>query len=72
MGGNVHQRLYTDVWQNWAKELDRAPTAQEVVDFARQLEEQYHIEGTLFYRQGANAPGLVDWAAVQQLLQGGT
>jgi hypothetical protein len=37
--GNVHQRLYTDVWQNWAKELDRAPTAQEIVDFARQLEE---------------------------------
>jgi RHS repeat-associated protein len=36
-----------------------------IVAFARQLEEQYHIEGTLFYSQGANAPGLVDWAAMQ-------
>ena len=68
---DVHRRLYTDVWERWALELGREPTAQEVIQFAKRLEDQYAVEGTLFYREGANLPGRVDWATLMKLLQGG-
>ncbi len=71
-GTLVHQRLYTDVWNNWAKGFEgRNPTARDIVKFAKQLEEQYAIEGTLFYRVDTNLPSTVDWNMVEQLLQGG-
>lgn len=62
-GTRIHQRLYTDVWSTWADELGHAPAALEIIDFARQLEEQYYLEGTLFYRLG----DLVDWDAMYHL-----
>ena len=66
-GELIHQRLYTDVWSTWAKELGHTPTAEEILGFARVLEEQYYLEGTLFYRTG----NLVNWDAVLKLLEGG-
>ena len=70
-GVRIHQRLYTEVWEQWAQGLGRTPTAQEIIQYAKQLEDQYAIEGTLFYREGANLPGRVDWEALLKLLQGG-
>lgn len=55
----VHQRLYTDVWADWRAGLGHNPMAQEIINFARSLEEQYSLEGTLFYRQGPGLPGPV-------------
>jgi len=63
----AHQRLYTDVWSAWASELGHTPSAEQILDFARALEEQYYLEGTLFYRTG----GLVDWDFFYALLEGG-
>ncbi len=70
-GIRVHQRLYTDVWERWAMELGRQPTARDIVQFARNLEGQYATEGTLFYRQGANLPSQVDWNTLSNLLSQG-
>jgi hypothetical protein len=59
--------LYTDVWSAWASELGHTPSAEQILDFARALEEQYYLEGTLLYRTG----GLVDWDFFYALLKGG-
>ncbi len=52
---------------HWADELGHTPTAEEILTFARMLEEQYYLEGTLFYRSG----DLVDWDALLKLLEEG-
>jgi|GEM_PF-5641801 len=70
-GVRIHQRLYTDVWTTWTKELGRAPTAREIVNYAKQLEEQYSVANTLFYRTGNGLPGTIDWNKVNTILQGG-
>jgi RHS repeat-associated protein len=68
-GELTHQRLYTRVWEQWTSELGHVPTADEIVTFAKQLEAEYATEGTLFYRQGDNIPGVVDWSKLPSELQ---
>lgn len=67
-GEQIHQRLYTEAWQQWADRLGHTPTAEEIVGFARQLEAEYATEGTLFYREGTDLPGLIDWSKLPSSL----
>ncbi len=69
-GTPIHARLYTEVWEDWAHGLGRDPSSEEIIQFAKRLEEQYSLEGTLFYRAGAGLPGRVDWEALLKLLGG--
>jgi hypothetical protein len=69
-GQNILARLYSQVWAEWERQLGRTPTAREIVTFAKRLEEQYLLEGTLFYRTGQNMPGRIDWSTVDNLLRG--
>jgi RHS repeat-associated protein len=66
----IHQSLYTDVWEFWKKNLGHTPEPEEIIKKAKKLEEQYIIEGTLFYREGANLPGLVNWDKIWQIYKG--
>jgi hypothetical protein len=66
-GVRIHLRLYTEVWGEW-QQNNPSPSAREIVDFARLLEEQYLLEDTLFYRTGPNLPTLVDWQILYDLL----
>ncbi|MER3515461.1 MAG: hypothetical protein C4310_14570, partial [Chloroflexota bacterium] len=71
---NIHQRYYTNAWNDWARNLQgRTPTAAEVVQFAQQLEQDYIAKfGTAFYREGEGLPGLIDWAALWAQIQAAT
>ncbi|MBN1314074.1 MAG: hypothetical protein JXA42_01355, partial [Anaerolineales bacterium] len=66
----IHQKLYTEVWEFWKKNLGRTPEPEEILIKAQKLEEQYIIEGTLFYREGANFPGPVNWDKIWQIYKG--
>jgi RHS repeat-associated protein len=73
----VHQEFYTNRWADFAKDLQgRTPTAQEIVRFARQLEQEYIQKfGSALYRQSQGLPGQIDWEALwaqlNALMQGG-